>query len=196
MSFILKNSLQKSLKGYSKRQCNWESESTIPELKASVPFFFPYLYIKTFLSAWVHFHQIWSIHLGSYCLNIDPNDICFTDGQRHVGSSTLSSWCSNTVGRSKQCASMRSSKQRKSTGIVNLSPQNNNSSGRCPEISFWLVLSCFSLEPHSRIHAQWLHLSIIWKLFKTRGAEALARLVNLESIGEWEEMDEGGPRWF
>ena len=40
MSFILKNSLQMSLKGYSKRQCNWESGSTIPELKASVPFFF------------------------------------------------------------------------------------------------------------------------------------------------------------
>ena len=79
MSFIFKNSLQKPLKGYSKRQCNWESGSTIPELKASVPFFSPYLYIKTFLSAWVHFHQIRSRHLGSYCLNIDPNDICFTD---------------------------------------------------------------------------------------------------------------------
>lgn len=91
-------------------------------------------------------------------------------GQRYVGSNTLSSWCSNTVGRSKQRASMRSSKQGKSTGILNLIPQNNNSSGRRPEMSFWLVLSCFSLEPPSRIHAQWLHFSIIWKLFKTRGA--------------------------
>ena len=157
MSFILKNSLQMSLKGYSKRQCNWESGSTIPVLKDSVPFFFPYLYIKSFLSAWVHFHQIWSIHLGSYCLNIDPNDICFTD---------LGLWAADaqTLGRSKQCASMRSSKQRKSRGILNLSPQINNSTGRCPEMSFWLALSYFSLEPHSRIHAQWLHFSIIWKL--------------------------------
>ena len=170
MSFIFKNSLQKSLKGYSKRQCNWENRSTIPELKASVPFFSLSLYKDI------------SVSLGAFSSNLEYTfgkllskhrpkwHMLYWLGQRHVGSSTLSSWCSNTVGRSKQCASMRSSKQGKSIGILNLSPQNNNSSGRCLEMSFQLVLSCFSLEPPSRIHAQWLHFSIIWKVFKTRGA--------------------------
>lgn len=158
MSFILKNSLQMSLKGYSKRQCNWESGSTIPELKASVPFFSPLSLYKDI-----------SVSLGAFSSNLEYISGKLLSKHRpkwHMlyWLGALSSWCSNTVGRSKQCASMRSSKQRKSRGILNLSPQINNSSGRCPEMSFWLALSYFSLEPHSRIHAQWLHFSIIWKL--------------------------------
>ena len=58
MSFILKNSLQMSLKEYSKRQCNGESGSTIPELKASVPFFFS-------LSLYRHFCQLGCIFIKS-----------------------------------------------------------------------------------------------------------------------------------
>ena len=60
MSFIFKNSLQMSLKGYSKRQCNWESGSTIPELKASVPFFFSLSLYKDI-----------SVSLGAFSSNLE-----------------------------------------------------------------------------------------------------------------------------